>query len=338
MLNNRFVNTILVTCFLLIFSNIGQAQRRVEKLKSDESVMKFVKSFFSSMEKPDPAWNNFQLVDGMEWKGLYNLNSRVEDSLSQVKVKKWETADFNFDKKLDLVVCGKIPRNGTNQYVLLAIITNENGDYDVKSLVPEEYQTYPYYFSLTILPKVGVPAVRLVKWFPDINNESPNGYPFTVDTLGFAQEYLVNYNSKPDSAVFKKVQFDYLQSDGKRAIVNIDKLNTGTTSPFKVVIYNKYRDSTVIDGKITLDIYAELLSLINYAGFKELPDYYQTNTSNNGTYVLDILYGDGTKKKLTDYAGGGTYSLAAIYTWLAWLIDYSSQSSFLRRVEQKGYR
>lgn len=205
MRNNRFVIQIICgVCFFLSFSQTGMAQKKVEKLASDEDAVKFVKAYFSNMENPDPIWKNFQLVDGNEWKGLYNLSQQVEDSLSQIKTKKWETADFNFDKKLDLVVCGKLPNGRNGKFVLLTFISNEDGDYDVRFLVPSEYETYPYYFSLMILPKINIPAIRLVKWFPDINNESPNGYPFTVDTLGFAQEYVVNYNAKPDSDYSKK--------------------------------------------------------------------------------------------------------------------------------------
>jgi|GEM_PF-5512287 len=340
MRNNRFFLQMILGVFvLLFFSKTVLAQKRIEKLESDDDVVKFVKAYFLNTDEPDPIWRDFQLVDGSEWKGLYNLNQSLEDSLSKLQVNKWQTVDFNQDKKLDLVVCGKLPHGASgNEYILLAFISNEDGDYNFRSLVPEEYQTYPYYFSIMILPKINVPGIRLVKWFPDINNESPNGHPFTVDTLGFAQEYLVNYNADPDSAVFKNVRFESLNYDGKKTIVTIENLDKGTVSPFTIVSYDKGNDSTVVNGKITMEYYAQLLSSINYSGFKKMPNQFQSNTNGAQTFILNVDYADGSSKKLEDYSGNGTYTLAAIYSWYAWLIDYSNTSLQQRRSQRNRTR
>lgn len=340
MRSNRLIGRFILGLFLFLgFSLKGMAQKKIEKLESDDDVVKFVKIYFANKENPDPTWKNFQLVDGNEWQGLYNLSQKMSDSLTALKVVKWQVIDFNFDKKQDLIVSGKIPHGSNNEFVLLAFLSNEDGDYDVKSLVPSEYQTFPYYFSLMSLPKINVPGIRIVKWFPDINNESPNGYPFTVDTLGFAQEYLVNFNPRPDSALFKTVKFESLNYDGKRTIVTIDHLDRGNSSPFTIIYYgNKPNDSTVINGKITMELYAQLLSTINYSGFKELPNQYQSNSNWPQTYILDVTYADGTTKRVHDYSGGGTYTLSAIYSWYDWLIDYSNQSLQQRRVERDRER
>lgn len=336
MWNNRFIKyTGLSICFLLMLIQYSWAQKKVEKLETDADVTKFVKNYFNdNFENPDPIWKRFELVNGEEWHGLYNLNRQLEDSLSKIKANQWQTVDLNFDQKQDLVVCGKLPKGNGNEYVLLAFISNEDGGYEAKSLVPEEYQTYPYYFSLMVLPKIGVPAIRLVKWFPDVNNESLNGYPFSVDTLAFAREYLVNYNARPDSALFKDIKFEALNYNGTRTIVAIDNLDKGIAAPFTIVSYNKPNDSTIVHGKITMAIYSELLSLVNYSGFQTIPNQYQSNTSNAQTFVLDVHYGDDSRKKVTDYAGGGTYTLAAIYSWFDWLINYSNQSLMMRRYER----
>ncbi|MFT4205297.1 MAG: hypothetical protein QM610_15440 [Chitinophagaceae bacterium] len=325
----------MIVCFLLVFSHIGRAQKKIDKLQSDDDVVGFVKNFFLyGRDNPDPRWKTFQLVDGDEWQGLYNLSQQAEDSLAQLKVNKWQTIDFNLDKKTDLIVCGKLPHGATNQYVLIVFLSNDDGGYDEKSLVSDEYASYPYYFSLMLLPKVGVPGIRLVKWFPDINNQSRDGLPFSVDTLGFAKTYLVNYNGTPDSALFKKVRFESSNYNGNRTVVKIENLDKGTKAQFQVVTYRKANDSTSVKGKITMDIYAELLSLINYSGFKEMPDVYQSNTNWPQTYTLDVTYSDGSIKKLQDFSGGGRYSLSAIYSWFDWLIGYTDQSLEQRRYEQ----
>lgn len=323
---------------LLCFTNKGIAQKRIEKLENDADVVKFVKDYFLKFDNPDYSWKSFQLVDGNEWKGLYNLSKSVDDSLSKVPVNKWQTTDFNFDKKLDLVVCGKTINGGNPIYSLMVFISNENGGYDMKSVVPDEYQSYPYYFSLMVLPKIQLAGIRLVKWFPDVNNESQSGYPFTIDTLGFAHEYLVNYNAHPDSAIFKTVKFESLNYDGKRIIVTISDLEKGLSSPFTVASYNKGNDSTIVHGKITMDLYAQLLSTINYSGFKELPNQFQANVNTPQTFVLDVNYTDGTRKKVQDFSAGGTYTLSAVYQWFAWLVDYTSQSVDQRRAERDEIR
>ncbi|PZP44004.1 MAG: hypothetical protein DI598_15000 [Pseudopedobacter saltans] len=318
-------------------SSILLAQKQVEKLHSDEDAVKFVKDYFLKSDNPDYSWKNFQLVDGDEWKGLYNLSQNIIDSISKQPAHKWQTADFNFDKKEDLVVAGKKIIGGNVVYSMSIFLSDSNGGYKWVPVVPEEYQNYPYYFSLLMFPKIAVPGLRLVKWFPDINNQSSNGNPYSIDTIGFAQEYLVNYNSHPDSAIFKDVKFESLNFDGQRTIVELSDLDKGTSSPFRVVVYNKPGDSTVANGKITMDIYAQLLSTINYSGFKNLPDQFQANVNTPQTFILDVNYADGTKKKVTDYSAGGTYTLEAIYQWFGWLLDYTNQSIQQRRLERKRF-
>lgn len=323
----------IVACLCLLFSTKSFAQKKIEKLNTDEDVLKFVRNFFISGDNPDYSWKNFEFVDGNEWRGLYNINKRVEDSLSLIPVSKWKKADFNFDNRQDLIVSGKKILGNNVSYFILLFLSNEQGDYQVISVVPEEYENYPYYFSILTLPKIEVPGIRIVKWFPEINNESNNGLPFTVDTLGFAKEYLVNYNAHPDSALFKKVKFESMDLDGSRTVVEINDLDKGKTSPIIITKYKTSKDSSVVHGKITMDYYAQLLATINYSGFKELPHQFQSNFNAPQTFILDVYYEDGSHKRVEDFSGGGTYTLSAIYNWYADILNQLNASIQKRRNE-----
>lgn len=87
-----------------------------------------------------------------------------------------------------------------------------------------------------------------------------------------------------------------------------------------------------------MDLYAQLLSTINYSGFKELPSQFQANVNTPQTFILDVDYADGTHKKVQDFSAGGTYTLIAVYQWYDWLIDYTNQSINQRRAERDEIR
>ena len=75
---------------------------------------------------------------------------------------------------------------------------------------------------------------------------------------------------------------------------------------------------TRLDPAITKNIYG----ILNYIGFRQLPDKYRTNAVDDAqTGTFEIVYDDNKIKTISDYGLSGSYGLKALHHLLAALLD-----------------
>ncbi len=304
--------------------NASLAQKRVELLSKDESVVKFVKEYFDGEGQ---NWKSFQLVDGKEWIDMYNLNASLKDSLSNVKLSKWAAADLNGDDKLDLIVSGKLVNDSAAPLFKLIVFMSQSSDdpgmdrlyyrgvYKWINVIPDQQATYPFYFSIADLPHKENKGLTLIKWYPDVNRSAINANAFTIDTLEYFQDYLINFNQAPIDNKLKHIEFDAVVTSDNKVTVILDNIENSYSYPCKVVFRKSPRDSIAIEGKIDRKIFGQLATLINHAKIRDLPNEFSANEGDERLTSLIVNFADGTIKKIKDYSDGGSYTLSAIYFW-----------------------
>ncbi|PZP44005.1 MAG: hypothetical protein DI598_15005 [Pseudopedobacter saltans] len=334
-----------LTIFSFFLLSFSLAQKKVENLSSDKDVVKFVYNFFNKDNEEDLSWKSFQLIDGREWFGSYNLNKSLQDSLLNLDVYKWQKVDFNFDGKLDLIVCGKRMLLRNQEYFLMAFLSESSNDpyeddiqysgvYDLKSLIIKGSSSYPYYFSL-IDSKERTPLIRITRWdFGIENNSISMDSPFIVDTICFLDNYIINYSKEKDTSLFNKIKFESKNIDGKKIKVVIDCMNNTDTSVLEIIRYDSEVDSSVLLGKITKYYYNGLMKLINYGGVNLIHNKDKIDNGLAGN-KLSMYSSDGTYKEINDISGYRTYSLSAIYGWFGWLLNYTAASYIQQKKTHK---
>ncbi|QES87974.1 hypothetical protein [Rhizosphaericola mali] len=304
-------------------SSIVFAQKQVEKLETDEDVLKFVKDYFK--DDNEHNWKDFHFANGTEWKNVYNLSKTVSDSIqANMHFSKWFTEDVNQDGKLDLIVTGDIsdPNAPESNFTLLVFVSQKNRSYNVYNMEHSEEANFPLYANAILIGKKSIPGLRIVNWSPNINRPSNAEYPYFVDSVAFSNNYFLNYNTHPDALRIKSITYTQAGSIGnlsKLVLLNMDENRQAT---WRWTSYNG-KDSSTLKGRVTVDVYSKLLALINYTNFSQLPSQLlsQNNDASANTIYFTVEYSNGTIKRLTDRSGFTSYSLSAVYGWCDGLVE-----------------
>ena len=294
---------------LCFFPLIGFANG-IDSLQTDADVYRFLVKL-DSRNKPDSvnAYNSMY-AEAYERK--------VADSLH---VKLWQKTDFNNDGQTDLLVCAF---NGSSSR-LLAVVSN-NGKYKIVNLTDGLGGLYGY-------PAIFFPVIKKDKknttifvYFKSgrrntVNEQFPVNGAFELNCIKLVYKFnsFTELNSNPTMHTIQNLTFSgggglmggdvKLSVDSKREVVYAYSGISGNPGG-------------TYSGTIDTATYNELVSILNYINFPEMPDRFYKNVIDAVAYYLSITYDNGKIKKIQDYpAGESNYGLNLLYNELSKLED-----------------
>jgi hypothetical protein len=226
---------------LLLSTNISFGQA-IERLKSDDDALAFLKKNF-------PALDNFQ----------YATNSASKSSES----KKWDVADFDRNGKADLLISGTVDGIRNMAYVVLAEGDNH---YRLEDVSPGGYYLVP----VAVIKKIGSDNAILLL-------QSVSGREW-LDTLTF--KYGVVSEISPNR-YNKKISLLHYRSTGcpgdcpvYKLIIDSSNVTLEGMGPGGM---NMKRDDTlrgIYHSKLTREKFNDLTELINYIDPMSLNSHY----------------------------------------------------------------
>ncbi len=294
-----FMKTYTIT-FLILFncsSLIGQA---IDSLKTDRQVETFIQSN-----------DNFKQFYVVTLSDLYrdSLNKHIADSLN---VKPWAKADFNNDKKTDLMVYGVW--NGSN--ILMVYITGlNNGTFHFITQVCFDHICFP---TVATFDNQIVLINNVAKEY--YINETPQ---IKTDTLIYKFNTFIELNSSPSHYQFDKIELTSFESKNDSMVYSVtiyaDKTAKYHTTKYTEHLGN-YRIKEVrgsFDFISTVDTtfneFNELIALINYLDLPKAKDTYSSSKEVEITYQIVYSYNHQQSKKIKFQIDDATYGLAELF-------------------------
>ena len=270
--------------FLLLFvTNISFSQA-IEQLKSDGDALSFLKKNF-------PALDRFQ----------YGTNSTGKSSES----KKWDVTDFDRNGKADLLISGTADGVRNVAYVVLDV-----GDdhYRLEDVSPGGYYLVP----VAVIKKIGSDnAILLV--------QSVSGREW-LDTLTFKYGVFLRYHPP---GITKKISLLHYRSTGcpgdcpvYKLIIDSSNVTLEAMGPGGM---NMKRDDTlrgIYYSKLTREKFNELTELVNYIDISSLNSNYSVSNTDVPTGIIEVVFTDGTFKRIDDYGKVGTPGLRVLHEYL----------------------
>jgi len=268
---------------LLLYINISFGQE-IGQLKSDGDALAFFKKNF-------PALDSFQ----------YATNSGSKSS----ERKKWDVADFDRNGKADLLISGTEDGIRNMAYVVLAEGDNH---YRLEDVSPGGFYLAP----VAIIKKIGSDNAILLL-------QSVSGREW-LDTLTFKYGVFLRYHP---SGITKKISLLHYRSTGcpgdcpvYKLIIDSSNVTLEGMGPGGM---NMKRDDTLrglYHSKLTREKFNELTELINYIDPLSLNSHYSVSGTDVPTGIIEIVFTDGTFKRIDDYGKVGTPGLVVLHKYL----------------------
>ena len=143
-------------------------------------------------------------------------------------------------------------------------------------------------------------------------------FNFSIDTLIYKYDNLINYNSYPKKYKIEKITFNGFDNRGEYKVV----INQNLKTSFKL---SKGINDTLYyykaDRKLLLEEYNELIDLLNYMDFPSLEKVYFGRSTGHTICELKITYNNGKTKFILDDGMENHYSLKALYSKFEYLKD-----------------
>ena len=138
-------------------------------------------------------------------------------------------------------------------------------------------------------------------------------FNFSIDTLIYKYDNLINYNSYPKKYKIEKITFNGFDNRGEYKVV----INQNLKTSFKL---SKGINDTLYyykaDRKLLLEEYNELIDLLNYMDFPSLKEEYFERSSSHTMCDLTINYNNNKIKHIFDHGMENHFSLKALYSKL----------------------
>ena len=267
---------------LLLFADISLGQA-IEQLKSDSDALDFLKNNF-------PALDSFQYV----------TNSTGKPSAS----KKWDVADFDRNGKADLLISGTLDGVRNIAYVVLAEGDNR---YRLEDISPGGYYLVP----VSIIKQIGNDNAILLL-------QTVSGREW-LDTLTFKYGVFLRYHAFVPT---KKISLLHYRSTCPndcvvyKLIIDSSNVTIEATGPGGM---NMNPDDTLrgtYDSKLTREKFNELTELVNYIDIPSLNSNYSVSKTDVPTGIIEVVFTDGTFKRIDDYGKAGTPGLIILHKYL----------------------
>ena len=269
---------------LFSFTNFSFGQT-IEQIKSDNDAIVFLRNNF-------PALDSFRYPESTA--GDFPEN------------KKWGVADFDKNGKPDLLITGTIDGVRNLAYVILA---EENNQYKLNDLSPGGYFLTP----VSVIKSIGNDNLILLQQSVSAKKWS--------DTLIYKYGVFLKYNS---SVKQRKISMLHYRSTGCLGgcpvykIMLDNSLNATLEATRSAHPLSNPADSLqgTYYSKLTPEKFNELTELINYIDLSSLDDRYSVSKTDQPTGIIEIVFADGTFKRIDDYGKDGTPALRVFHEYL----------------------
>lgn len=269
---------------LFSFTNFSFGQT-IEQISSDSDAISFLRNKF-------PALDSFRYPESAESNSPEN--------------KKWGKADFDKNGKADLLITGTIDRLRNMAFVILA---SPNNEYTLKDVTPGGYFLIP----VSVIKNIGNEPVIIL--------QQSVGTKKWSDTLVHKFGLFLKYNS---SVTQRKIALLHYRSTGCLGdcpvykIIIDDSLTASleaTRSNFPASITGDSLQGTYY-SKLSSEKFNELTEIVNYIDLSSLKSHYTVSITDQPTGIIEIVFADGSHKRIDDYGKVGTPELKVFHEYI----------------------
>ncbi len=283
----------LVLITLFIACTAKAEANKIDKLKTDEDVEKFMKT-------EGKLTGHFH---------LRALEDMYEDSESlqlakKLGVKTWQKKDLNNDGRTDLLVY-----NGETFNFHTIVVIDDGGQFKL--------QYFGKMFSVHY-PVVGMwngyPCLRI---FTEGNRFDANNKKVHIitDTTVLVYQFGCFMEAKARQTVHNIERIEY-KTSGCYGTCPIFSLNIFKDRYAKYYAERFNKTEGIFTAKIDTASFNTLIVTLNYTDFPALENSYAVGWTDDQTATLTITYDHGKIKKISDYGLQGSYGLQAVYQML----------------------
>jgi hypothetical protein len=296
------------------------AQIRVEEIKNEEGVIKFLDTYYFKGNRKDTVIS----FERKQINGSLPIDTAVHKFIKALKYPKWAKADFNRDRKLDFVFAGFFENENTGSISkVIAFISNGH------NYAAQEISLYGNQSSIYFINSFSAHPYLIVGAADDYSsNVDYESYPFKerlrFDTLKFYNKEFVEFRLRNNSHKvdtikikflnFRRPVFDTLiiSSDGTAILSKYERFND--TSDFlekrrfiKHVLASDTKRIFSLANSLPIDFYNE-----RYSPIDVVLDGFEWNT--------EFTY-EGKRKKISDRLATGPAGLRKLYEELWFLMN-----------------
>jgi hypothetical protein len=287
------------------------SQTRIDQLKSDSAVIRFVKNY------SDEHRLRFDEVD-FEQRSLFLQKDLSQEDLlfmDSLLGVKWIVHDFNNDKKKDLIFNGRI---GKHQAVIIAFISDADSVKHVQlgHIYGNHYPQSISLYNNEYLISGHIPNDGFDKsWNARLKN----------DTLTWRFGGFIEYQPAKEKSSFDSLSYTsrspWMGITPRLINIYRDGSARYTGTHFRTDIFNGKKTNVQVAETFTKNInkaqLKELQQLISWIGFARLKDNYSLpNIFDLSTAYTMIYLKGGPAKKIEDYGMEGSYGLRLLYSKL----------------------
>ena len=293
---------------LLFFSfAVTASANAIDSLKTDNDVLKFMLKVDSYL-----TYKGNPIVTIAPTDTLLKLLS-CNDVARQWGVKTWQKIDFNEDGKTDLLVTLKM----SDGFYVFAFI--DKGDDIFNSLRISKGLLFGDNCQIAWPAKIaGKQMLVFYSKTSYVKGKGSDGQwksitELKTDTLIYLYDDFIEYNPKVKNYAIKSISINSRPTawDGLEYTANIQADGKATYYASRFKSKNGYFTGTISTDKLN-----ELKSLLNYIQIKKLKDNYQVLWTDDQTVDYEIVFENGTVKKISDYGTIGTFGLRRLYSFL----------------------
>jgi hypothetical protein len=266
---------------LFSYSNFSFGQT-IEEIKSDNDAIAFLK-------------NNFPALDSFRYP-----ESTASDFSEN---KKWDVADFDKNGKPDLLIAGTIDGAKNLAFVILA---EGNNQYKLNDVSPGGY----YFTPVSVIKRIGNDNVILLQQSVSAKKWS--------DTLIYKYGVFLKYKSSVKQRKISMLHYGSTGCQGGCPVYKImldNSLNATLEATKSRSPSANPADSLqgTYYSKLTPEKFNELTELTNYIDLPSLDDRYSVSKTGQPTGIIEIVFVDGSFKRIDDYGKVGTPALRVFH-------------------------
>jgi len=280
----------LFICLILLCIGFNTFANRIDDLKTDADVIKFINSLHISNDK-------LRLATLGEI-----INRHCHVSVPQ-SITTWKKADFNNDGRSDLIAIASVDGS---QIINLVVIDTGNNNFKYFVI------NYSLAFQCEFITTVSQKKQQLLL-FHKANFSYDVKAPVkdeTIDTLIYNFNAFIEQNRHPANYHIKYVVLRSSPCFGTCPVQELDIYKTGEVR-YLGGRYSKKQGT--FRSKINQAKLDSLVNFINYLDIMQLKNSYAVDWTDSPTCYLTVAFDDGSVKNISDYGERGTFGLRTLY-------------------------
>jgi len=296
----------LLCLLLLLFCGASAFANKVDELKTDSDVVKFIQPLQESFNYKDAP----KLI-------MYSSEELIKrhscDSLAGTwHIKNWEKVDFNNDNKTDLLAI----INWYNTDCNFIAIDKGNNTFQLIQIGGSSYENCQLANTIRY---AGQQMVVLHTWSSTRPGHKNAKWISRTDTLTYKYGDFLEFNKEPahykiDSIIYKTEPCFGTCPVFKIEIDHKGKAKYDRTNPNIIFILKPgEKIKNIFKMVIKKPDLEELYKFLGYINIKKLNENYAVRWTDDATAIIYIKFSDGSVKTIKDYGLKGTFGLLALY-------------------------